>query len=300
MSLLFHISFVVGLKYAPRSFLDKSEWHKKAIEIDILSETASHRQKAYIKDPEVGDHLINRLTEKVDLLSKEARRVRQPTVAKRSGIDKNVLKPSRSYKASKPRQIPAKDSKKLLVPKDFQPKNGLLVQRGRGTKQKSRKNNVGVNLGMLNSQLNQSSISTYHPDIKTADITALDTDKGSLQYYTFHLRLREQLRPRWIQILRDIINSVPQSTLKRIGIVPRITTLEVILDKDGQYVGAIIVNSSSERLLDIAAKESFKKAAPFVNPPKDMVEEDGYIYLPFSFRLELNTRRFARRSKQFR
>ena len=153
---------------------------------------------------------------------------------------------------------------------------------------------LGEGLGLMELKTQQSSISTYHPGIRVADITALNTDKGSLQYYTFHLRLREQLRFRWITLLEKIISGASPSILKRMGRVPRVTTLEVILDSNGDYIGAILVQSSNEKLLDFAAKNSFKKAAPFVNPPEDMVEEDGHIYLPFSFRVELNPRRLAR------
>ena len=297
VSLLFHLSLVLGLSYLPPGEIDKSRWEKRKLaEVEVLwKKEESHRKRLYVRDPEVDDKLLSRLTEKVERLSKKARRVREETVAKLSGPSQNVLKPSRASKASPLRPPSVKDLKKWLRPKDLSPKNGLLVQElGKDQNESQKKNNLAIDLNSLNSPLNQSSISTYHPGIKSADVTALDTDKGSLQHYTFHLRLRDQLRPRWIHAIREIVNSLPQSILRRMARAPRVTTLEVILDEEGRYVGSMITSGSNERLLDIAAKEAFEEAAPFVNPPEDMVEEDGYIYLPFRFRVELGTRRFAR------
>ena len=300
-SLLFHLSLVLGLSHLPSGGVDKNWWEKRKLtEIEVLwkKEKSRREKNSYVEDPEVDDKLLSRLTEKVDRLSKKARRVREETVARLSGPSQNVLKPSeasRTSKASPARPLSVEDLKEWFRPRELSFKDGLLVPRaGQDKKEPQKENNLAIDLNSLNSPLSRSSISTYHPGIKSADITALDTDKGSLQYYTFHLRLRDQLRPRWIQAIREIVNSIPQSTLRRMSRTPRVTTLEVVLDEDGHYVGSMIISGSNERLLDMAAKEAFEEAAPFVNPPEDMVEEDGYIYLPFRFRVELGARRFAR------
>lgn len=291
ISFALHFGLVVGLNYVSPGAFDGNIWKKDHIaEVELIFEKKFHPEKVYVKDPEVDDQLLSRLTKKVDRLSRKARRVREQTIARQSGPSQNA--PSKSSRASKSLSLSATDVAKLLhASKERPPKEGFSVK---STQRKQRQNNksLGFDIGFLESR--QSSLATYHPHIKVADITALDTDKGLLEYYTFHVRLLEQLRPRWIHTLRGLFNSIPKSTLKRMGRVERITTLEVILDKEGQYVGAMIVNSSQERLLDLAARESFKDAAPFVNPPKDMIEEDGYIYLPFSFRVEINMRHLAR------
>ena len=316
LSLLSHIILVTLIYSIPSKEFDISQWKKKnSVEIDLISKSKLHHKKTYIKDPEVmDDELIKRINEKVNLLSQKSRRVKKQSVAKRVGKDKNVLKPQTPSSSALRNKSKLKLSKGGAPPKPYKGNSHLfasrLLKEGLPTNKKGKNarkspflslsieeganKNLGLSLDLMNLRLQTSSISTYHPGIKTADITALDTDKGSLRYYTFHLRLREQLRLRWIELLEEVIRGVPLSTLHRMGRVPRVTTLEVILDPEGQYIGSILVESSSERLLDRAAKDSFKKAAPFVNPPSDMVEEDGYIYLPFSFRVDLNTRHLAR------
>ena len=314
LSLLSHILLVTLISFIPSKEFEISQWKKKnSIEIDLLSKRKLHHKKTYIKDPEVmDDQLIKRINEKVNLLSQKSRRVKKQSVAKRVGKDKNVLKPQAPSSPALRNKAKLSLSKGEAVSPDRGSSHLLsrLLKEGLPTNKKGKSErkspllglsieegvnkNLGVNLGLMNLRLQTSSISTYHPGIKTADITALDTDQGSLRYYTFHLRLREQLRLRWIELLEEVIRGASLSTLNRMGRVPRVTSLEVILDPEGQYVGSILVESSSERLLDWAAKKSFKKTAPFVNPPSDMVEEDGYIYLPFSFRVDLNTRHMAR------
>ena len=247
------------------------KWRAKEEQVEIFIREKPPQKRMYIKDLEMGKP-VDRPKKKAHLLSQTTRRVRSQTVARHSGKDQNA----RPSKKSPTQRLPVTSKKTSLTSPQTQQ----------------------VYLGFTDSQL-PSSISTYHPHIKVADITALNVDKGLLEYYTFYIRMHEQLSSHWFQLLKEVIHHTSTSTLSRMGRVPRVTQLEVILDSDGKYMGSIVVDSSQERVLDMAAKESFKSAAPFVNPPQDMVEEDGYIYLPFSFRVEFNAPRLtrSRRSK---
>ena len=329
LSLVWHGGLFVALNQLPLRDFDTSRWASQTVEVEFLVKKESPRQKVYIKDTGVGELLLDRLRESVNLLSQKTRRVRSQTVARNSGRDKNVKSSrqgKRSGKSSPRLRLSSRShfngtgasledshthfftskEKSLLSHflsekrAQFSGKRAQLSEKRAQLSEKraqlsgKRAQDGEIALGFIDSQWSSSSISTYHPHIKMADITALDTDKGFLEYYTFHIRMREQLRAHWFQLLKEILQRTPGKTLNRMGRVPRVTTLEVILDREGKYVGSIVVDSSQERLLDVAARESFQSAAPFVNPPQGMVEEDGYIYLPFSFRVELNSPHMAR------
>ena len=49
-----------------------------------------------------------------------------------------------------------------------------------------------------------------------------------------------------------------------------------------------MLQSSGVDFLDDEAIDAFKKAAPFPNPPKDLVESDGQIHFNFAFIFELS------------
>jgi len=60
-----------------------------------------------------------------------------------------------------------------------------------------------------------------------------------------------------------------------------------------------VIGRSGIQDLDDAAVEAFKAAAPFPNPPKGIVDEDGTIRIRWDFILEANNRmpiRFYRRA----
>jgi TonB family protein len=55
------------------------------------------------------------------------------------------------------------------------------------------------------------------------------------------------------------------------------TVLKIVLNRDGSVASVRIISSSSIPQLDDEAVEAVKKAAPYVNPPKELVEADGRI-----------------------
>ncbi len=308
VSFLLHLGLVLIMKHAfVGAFIPhKNPWPPlKVTEVEIRFKD-KNTKRFYIKDPEVDDKLPNRLTKRVPLLSKTARRVRKETLARLNGPNQNSSKAPPSAQNKKSDLLTNQNLKQWLSLENLQfnlqptgerPTKGLTVEKkNKRQKKKSDESKVFVITppGLLNFRVHPPSASIHHPHIQMADITALNTDKGSLEYYTFHMRLQEQLRPRWIHLLREIIRGSPPHRLQRMARIPRVTTLEVILDEQGRYMGAIVVHSSQERFFDQAARDAFEQAAPFVNPPQDMVEEDGYIYLSFSFRVELNPQHFAR------
>lgn len=126
-----------------------------------------------------------------------------------------------------------------------------------------------------------STMGEYIPGVKEGAFTALNSDRFT--YYTFFARLNEQLRPRWISLVRDFANRLGPSTLAELAEIERATEIEIVLDRSGGFLKSYIYKSSGFRELDDAAVKAFTSAAPFPNPPQAMIESDGAIHLRYGF-----------------
>lgn len=130
------------------------------------------------------------------------------------------------------------------------------------------------------------------PGIKEGSFTSLNTDQ--FMYYSFFSRINVQLRSRWVQQLRNYAANLNIQRLNEIAAAPRTTQIEILIDPDGAFIESILIRTAGYRVLDQAVLNSFKSAAPFLNPPRELVESDGYIHLKYSFRLQWRSRFIAR------
>jgi TonB family protein len=64
--------------------------------------------------------------------------------------------------------------------------------------------------------------------------------------------------------------------------------LRIHLAPDGKLAAWNVMQSSGVDFLDDEAIDAFKKAAPFPNPPKALVDPDGQIHFNFAFIFELS------------
>lgn len=126
-----------------------------------------------------------------------------------------------------------------------------------------------------------SSISERIPGVEEGAFTALNTDQ--LTYYTFFARVNEQMRNRWVSMIREYVYSLSQEEFEKLSRNEKETVVEIILSQSGEYVRSILHRSSKVRPLDEAAIQAFQMAAPFLNPPKGLVEADGFIHLKYLF-----------------
>ncbi len=70
------------------------------------------------------------------------------------------------------------------------------------------------------------------------------------------------------------------------GQLTRVTVLQVTLNADGKVKELTVTRSSGLDFLDNEAVQAFKRAEPFQNPPKGLVNGEGIISFPFAFSLE--------------
>lgn len=259
----------------------------ETIEFEILDpqkkEVKPYQEtKEYIRDLNLDQELEN--TKKEALFqSRKTRRVKKQTIASKSGLTKNRI----PKKAITPIEKLTSKRKGLLTRKPLA-KAPLSAFYGVGDSMQTIK--TGVNL----TKNSQSAISKYIPGVEVAEINSLDTDQGNLTYYTFYMRVNDKIYPRWSNNLEEVLKIIRSQNVGSLKQKVYYTKLEVMLNSKGEYQGHIVVDSSSNRMIDFAAVDAFKRAAPFINPPKGMVEDDGLIYIPFGFRLVLDNRLFAR------
>ena len=139
-------------------------------------------------------------------------------------------------------------------------------------------------------QQNFSRTMDFLPEVEFGSHTLLNTKQ--FVYYSYFSRMKEQLYWRWTQYFKT---ELPLFSLKLIsGDRQRLfsTYLYVYLSPDGEIQDIRVIRSSGAEEIDSAALHAFLSAAPFPNPPKGLVEADGYIHIKQNFHLYISPASF--------
>ncbi len=132
------------------------------------------------------------------------------------------------------------------------------------------------------SALQQAASTNDHiEDVEPSLMTQLNTRE--YKYYGYHKRIRTQLDQWYESKLRDQMKKILSQGRTIASEENKRTQLLIILNDKGNLVGVQVLGASGVRELDDAAVEAFKKAAPFPNPPKGMVDADGTIKVRWDF-----------------
>lgn len=123
-------------------------------------------------------------------------------------------------------------------------------------------------------------------DVSIGSFTALNTDRFT--FYTFYARVEELVRFRWESRVQAAINSLDRAMVISLGGRSWISQVEFLLSPTGELKKAMIMKESGVQRFDMAAINAFREARIFPNPPKEMVQEDGYIHLKFNFTVRYN------------
>lgn len=119
-------------------------------------------------------------------------------------------------------------------------------------------------------------------DVSVGSFTALNTDR--YVFYSFFSRIEDLVRFRWESRIRAAIDSFDRNyLLSVVGQRNWITSVDIWLTKDGRFHSAHILKESGMPRFDQAAVLAFKEAGMFPNSPQEMVEDDGFIHLKYSF-----------------
>lgn len=289
LSILIHIALVLLILFLPK--LNLIPERERPTEITIIDN--NKKSQAFVDDVSIPKKdIVEELKEKAKLVSKFNKRVKEETVAKHIDRSKNnpfdtpslqeqqELGQSEKHGQTKAGSKTAESHPEIQSSMaGLQPKPQTLGSGG----PPGATEGFGKNIVM-----GASSIAQYIPGVKQGSFSALNTDQFT--YYTFFERMNEQLRYRWVSLVRSYLNSLSETDLARLTRQDKYFQVEVVLDTDGKYMKGFIHHSSGEHPIDMTAIDAFQAAAPFPNPPKGLVEDDGYIHLHYNFLLMLQPR----------
>ncbi len=256
VSLVLHLMFLWSLTLVPKYYIEPS---KENIEFEIkhkdIPDTVTH-----VDVPD--NQKIKELKDEVRFLSETAERVLLETKARETGLTKNrqnfrpVLKPE-------PKPIAPKTPGEGSTPSatiDHQQDYGF------------------------------STISEALPnDLAEGSMTALNTNQS--QYYSFNQRLKERTATAWYANLEKVITPALGDYLNKNSLNHNfITYVELWINKDGIFHSTHLLKRSGYNRFDDAAEKAFHDVQVFPRPPKEWIQDDGLIRIPYSFQVRLRER----------
>lgn len=117
------------------------------------------------------------------------------------------------------------------------------------------------------------------PGVRLGNVTALNTDQH--RFYSFNQRLLSRFVPLWGEQVRRALYSWLSKNSNPVISKTWVTNVEVIMNQKGEILDVKPFRLSGLWSIDQASIESFKQIKNVPNPPKEMVDENGYIHLQF-------------------
>lgn len=278
LSLLIHIGTGLNLYWLGKS---KKKKQNTPVEITIVDQSKKKRVQRQIVE-QSKKPINNEIDEKAKYLSRHNQRVAEQTRASKHGKFQNNARDGLLKKA--PKNQKQKPSKKSLA--QNQKKKRTLSKTGTVSlptlSQLKPKFDWKKTVGVRNPG-KQSATDDHLKNLKNGAQTLLSTRE--FVYYTYYARIKERLRMFWEPKIKQKVKRLFMSG-RKIASVERITKLVITLDNQGKLVNVQVLGASGLKDLDSAAVEAFQAAAPFPNPPKGIVEQDGRIRIRWDFILE--------------
>lgn len=107
------------------------------------------------------------------------------------------------------------------------------------------------------------------------------------KYYGYYQRIKHQLNSFWQpEVKQKVSRLMTQGRTIASDSNSKVTKLIIVLNEAGTLVNVQVIAESGVRDLDEAAIEAFRQAAPFPNPPRGMIENDGTIKIRWDFVVE--------------
>lgn len=96
-------------------------------------------------------------------------------------------------------------------------------------------------------------------------------------YYSFYARIYDAIGPLWQSKIRGLASQV------RVPANEYQTRVEVILDRDGNFVETNILRASGVEAFDRAVEDSWRRIPRFPNPPRDLLDANGLLRMSWTF-----------------
>lgn len=266
LSLCFHAVLVWILLHG--KFKTDLPQNETAEVVIIEREEKKGPNKILIDPDDKKPDLVEDLKREADFLSKFTKRVKKRLAVRNLGPDVNA----------QPAQKPKGDPEGIAGNQQRGEKGSGFLAPGGGQ-------------ALRTVAIGQSSMSQLVPGVEEGSFTALNTDQ--FEFYSFYQRSNEQIRNRWVSLVREYLDQLAARDMEILARQNRVTKLEIMLTPSGEFARSVIHNSSGDRGVDQAAVEAFRRAAPFPNPPSEMVKDDGLIHLYYVFTLYLRPPNFG-------
>lgn len=305
LSILLHFVFGYSASYLfPYKPLSRQSV-VELVENDPQKQTPiTKNSQSFVRQATPPEQLKVKEKKKAHFFSKEDQNVIEETRAAQSGMTENrtaeksiLKKPNPSEQEEKtPQKKPTKPEKiaKLtetelskIKPEESKLYGDVNVKKFEKESEKERpkiddsKPMTFPQIGGYGLQKGSSTVGeTLPPEIRMSDFTALNTDHFT--YYTFFARMEEVFRPKWINYVKAAVYTY-QQTQRRTREEEFVTQVELLLDKNGNFVRGILHLGSGNEALDLAPVRAFRDAGKFPNPPQEMIKDDGYIHLDYQF-----------------
>lgn len=105
------------------------------------------------------------------------------------------------------------------------------------------------------------------------------------KFFSYYHRIKELLRQHWKpNVERKLTRMIEKG--RSVSETEMVTRLQVMLSPDGKISKISRVLSSGIEEIDEAAIEAFNRAGPFPNPPKGMLDADGFVRINWDFILK--------------
>lgn len=128
-------------------------------------------------------------------------------------------------------------------------------------------------------RVNRAAIENYTPMVRVGTQTALRTAQSPFAAYltAMHRRIHRLFADGFLADLESLPSNSPlnDQTL--------VTTLEIILERDGRIHRLGVVRTSGNIAFDVASLNSVRRAGPFGNAPASILSGDGRVYLHWAF-----------------
>lgn len=122
-------------------------------------------------------------------------------------------------------------------------------------------------------------------DVEDGDVNQLNSRRW--KYASFFNRVRDQVSQHWHP---EVVHAARDPDGSRYGIKTRVTRLLIRLNPDGTLNKVKLDKSSDVDFLDEEAIRAVRLAAPFNNPPSQLVDaETGFIDFGFGFIFEVES-----------
>jgi len=131
------------------------------------------------------------------------------------------------------------------------------------------------------------------PNVNEGAQTVLNSDRH--RFADFFLKVKSQVERHWAP---SPIYTQRDPTGELYGVKDRYTVLMVRLDPMGTLLGTNTTRASGLDFLDDEAKRAIREAAPFLNPPRGLIGDNGEIRFEFGFYFEITAGRLRTNYKR--